>query len=236
MNKFNTSQNVSYEKNEQAINLSEEMHANKQDLYENISYKTLKRRSVVPDSRILFFMFGFCLGMALFYIFSFNNVDCFKMILNGKEVEQLKNYDENKELLLMYITELRINQLFVIFLCAFSLYKYILEYAVIGLFGVGFGILTFISLYQYGLIGLFFAFIMCFPHILFYLWAFYVIFNFNSQVDKNTYHKKIYCSSGLNYYVKKIKKILMVVVLYSLGILSETYINPELIKKIVIFL
>ena len=96
MNKFNTSQNVSYEKNEQAINLLDERLVDKQNLYENVTYKTLKRRSVVPDSRILFFMIGFCLGMTLFYFFSFESVDCFQMILNVKEIEQLKNYDVNK--------------------------------------------------------------------------------------------------------------------------------------------
>lgn len=234
MNKFNTSQKDDYERKE--INLLNENYDNKQDLYERVSYKTLKRRSVVPNSRIMFFIFGVCLGMALFYIISFNSVDCFKMILNGKEVEQIKNHDINKGLLLLYITEIRIKQLIVVFLCSFNVYNYILKYVMIGFFGIGVGILTFISMYQYGLAGLFFVLIMCFPHFIFYIWTFFCVFSLNESVDKNTYHKKLYNISRLTYYIRKIKKIFVIIILYTLGVLLETYINAELIKKLVIFL
>lgn len=228
MNKFYTSSYIADEENNELKYTSgnEEEKNN-----ENILYKRYKNKSAITSSRILILAMGFCVGMALFCCFTkkISDVNLFQIILNGKELENIKNYEINKKIFLAYIFEIRLKQLFFIVICSVSFFSAIFTYVWIGLFGIVFGILCFSSIYEYGLIGLLLSIALMFPHYFFYYCIFAKIFKIYPKFDVNNCSK----FAGVIY---KIKEIFVVCVLFFCGIISETYINSELVKKILILL
>lgn len=239
MNKFYTSQIITDDEKNDSKNIADKESKITQNKYEQISYNRFNYKSTIPNVRIIIFMMGFCIGMVLFYLSSGNLIDenIFQILLNGRKVTQLNKYNINKELLLIYVSEIRIKQLIFIILCSISSASILFSYLLIGVFGITFGILTFVSIYQNGLLGLLFMIVLIFPHFIFYCYIFFRVFKIYGCVDESTYHNKFVNKNyKLLLFANKIKETVAIMVLFVFGILSETYINSELIKKIVVFL
>ena len=105
--------------------------------------------------------------------------------------------------------------------------------------GFGLGIVLLSVLCQYGIKGIFLGGMMFFPHGIFYLLIFLIIF-YKIGKDDAKYNQKDMCEKcilkGNRTIIKQIifsmGDLLLVVMLLCLGVLSETYLNVWIMRKI----
>ena len=104
-------------------------------------YETMYRNTM-PNSRVLVFMTGFCLGMVYFYFVRdtlLGKVD----FMSADVLGQLKNYQVKKELLISYVASLRFQQAAILMLCAGNLFAVGLFYLVLAYMGFHVSVLFF---------------------------------------------------------------------------------------------
>lgn len=198
-------------------------------------YKRMHYGNTMPDGRMLVFMTGFCLGMVFFYFSKGSGIDSNPLtpLLAPSQISQLKNFETFKGGLLEYVTITRLGQLIFLFLCATSAIGGILAYSILGGLGFEFGLLMFSSVYQNGILGILLAIMMFFPHGIFYIIVFLKIFYKFWGIDKKYYHNNnAINSSSWHNKVTELRKILVILTVFCFGILSETYINPEILRKL----
>lgn len=195
-------------------------------------YRKAHYGNAVPDSRILVFLTGFCIGMVFFYL-SKGNTAC---PLGREQIVWMQSIDIYQIGLLEYIFSVRFKQLIFFGICALSSIGGMLAYLIMGWYGFEIGVIIFSLVYQYGLKGIFFTFCMFMPQALFYLAAFLVIFNRYWEGDRTSYHKEETINSkSILRNLEKIKKPIAVLILFCLGMLCEAYVNPMIMKKMAMF-
>lgn len=202
---------------------------------EYIKYQKIYYKNAMLDGKVLVFLTGFCLGMVFFYFSGIKLIgeDTFPSVLSAEHIAKLYDFDFYSTGLLEYVTYKRLGQLVFMIICATSLLRGMFSYLILG--GVGFelGIMMFTSIYQYGLKGLLLSVMLLVPQGLFYFMVFLLLFYKYWPGNKNEYHNyNTITENKLHNKFTKIKKIIIIFVLWMIGILSEVYINPEIIKKI----
>lgn len=202
----------------------------------SVTYSTkYKAQNTIPDSRILVFMTGFFLGLVFFYFAGKQLIED-SGLLSKEYLEPLKEFSMNQNGYLLYIAEIRFKQAGFVIFCMLSIWAGCFLYAVLGWAGFQLGILFFAAMYQYGVLGVFYCIFMMLPHGIFYFLALVKLLNRKFSSDKKYYHKgiNITCSKTKSL-CENIKSGFIVVSLLCLGILSECYINPWLMKWILLF-
>lgn len=202
----------------------------------NMTYNTrYKTKSTIPDSRILVFVTGFFLGLVFFYFAGKQLIED-SGLLSKEYIEPLKNFSMNQKGYLFYIIGIRIRQFLFVLFCSLSIWAGCFLYAVLGWGGFQLGILSFAAMYQYGMRGVFYCIFMLLPHGILYFLAFVKVLNRKLDSDKKYYHKNINInSSRAKKLYENVKVIFEILLLLCLGILSESYINPWLMKWILLF-
>ncbi|MCD8038777.1 MAG: hypothetical protein LUE96_06805 [Lachnospiraceae bacterium] len=197
-------------------------------------YRKIYYKNAVPDSRVLVFLAGFCLGMVFFYVSGIELIGEGRLpaAFSADNISKLRDFEVNEAGLLEYAAGERLGQRVFMAICATSFMGALISYAIIGCAGFEMSIMMFAFIYQYGLKGLFFSVMLLVPHGIFYFAAFWLIFGkyWTSGSDK-------YCCSdcGTLGRFTKLKRIAAILLIWFMGILSEVYINPGIIKKITIF-
>lgn len=225
MNKFNENTSNSSVNNEPTV----------EKVYNEAVYKRMSYGNTMPDSRMLVFMIGFCLGMVFFYLVrsTGRNDNPFDEILSTERLTQLDSFLAYKSGLFEYVAGVRIGQLIVLLLCATSAIGGILAYGILGWCGFELGLMSFAAVYQYGITGLLFAVAMFLPHGIFYLISLLMLFNRRWKVDKKYYHNSDKITKGSwHKKVTELRRILGALLIFFVGVLSEIYINSELLRKI----
>lgn len=127
----------------------------------------------------------------------------------------------NKDYLL-YILKLRGGQLILL-----SVAKYLKKGKVglvlwLGISGIGIGVGAYCFCSQLGLLGGFFLIGFLFPHYFLYLFAYYLVYN----VDYCSQFMPLGCKGKKGYIVQKMVAFVVVII----GIYSEFYVNPYILK------
>lgn len=201
-------------------------------------YHRLYYKNTVPDSRVLVFLTGFCLGMVFFYFSGIKLIGEGRMpaALSMENISRLHDFDFNAAGLFEYVSGVRLGQLLFMLICAAGAMRMLFSYIILGCGGFELGIMMFTLVYQYGLKGLLLSVLLLVPHWIFFFAVFWMLFNGGGIGDKTAYHNysKI-TGNGIQNRLTKVKKIAGILLLWLVGILSEVYINPEIIKKLALF-
>lgn len=201
-------------------------------------YKRVIHRNTVPDSRVLVFLTGFCLGMVFFYLSGVKIVgeERFPTAFSIENIARLGEFNFYAVGLLEYVTVRRLEQFILMLICATSFMKVLLSYAILGWSGFEIGIVMFSMVYQYGVKGLLFSVMLFIPHGIFFVVSFLLLFDKNWTGDKKNYHNyNTITENGLHNKLTKVKRIGMIILFWVVGMLTEVYINPEIIKKLTLF-
>lgn len=194
-----------------------------------------EKKGTIPDSKILVFMTGFFLGLVFFYFAGIQLIED-SGLLSMEHIEPLKSFSMDYNGYLFYILEIRIKQFLFLVFCTLSIWAGYFLYAVLGWSGFQLGVLFFAAMYQYGMRGVFYCIFMLIPHGIFYFLVFVKMLNKKLENDKKYYHKKV---DIIDHRAKRIyenvKIYFTILLLLCLGILSECYINPWLMKWILLF-
>ena len=201
-----------------------------------ISYSTrYKAKNTIPDSKLLVLGTGFLLGLVFFYFTGKQLIED-SGLLSQETIEPLKNFSMDQNGYLIYIAGIRIKQFLFVLFCSLSIWGSCFLYAVLGWGGFQWGILFYAAMYQYGMRGVFYCVFMLLPHGIFYFLAFVQFMNKKLGSDKKYYHKNINITSSKALSIgENVKTFLVIMMLLCLGILSESYINPWLMKWILLF-
>lgn len=201
-------------------------------------YKRIVRRNTVPDGKVLVFLTGFCLGMVFFYLSGIKIVggERFPTAFSADHIARLGDFDFYAAGLFEYVTVRRLGQLILMLICATSFMRVLFSYAITGWGGFEIGIVMFSLVYQYGIKGLLLSVMLFIPHGIFFVVSFLLLFDKNGMGDKKAYHNyDAITENGLHNKLTKIKKTGMIISFWVVGMLTEVYINPEIIKKTALF-
>lgn len=190
------------------------------DLTQTVYRTRYKEKNTIPDGRLLVFLTGFFLGLVFFY-FAGKQLIEESGFLSEETIEALKGFRMEEKGYLFYIMGIRIKQLLFLVFCTLSAWAGVLLYALLGWSGFTLGIFVFGAVYRYGIKGSFYCIFMLLPQGIFYLLLLLHLLNKKTQ-------------SGKRYYYK-LKDILFVLAMACCGILSECYINPWLMKWLLLF-
>lgn len=199
-------------------------------VYHKIYYK-----NAVPDTRVLVFLTGFCFGMVFFYLAGIKMIggQYLPAALSTDNIVKLHDFDFNAAGLLEYVTYKRLGQFIFLLICATSFLRGAFSYAILGWGGFELGVMIFTLVYQYGLKGLLFSITLLIPHGIFFLVVFLLLFHGYWAGNEKTYHNdNAVTEKGLHNKITKVKKAVIILVLWIIGMLSEVYINPEIVRKI----
>ena len=234
MNRFDTYEwNKSVERHDEETP-QPDVHQEKTPSVE-VVYKRMGYRNAIPDGRMLVFMTGFCLGMVFFYLSGGiqGNGDFIRGIFSIDSFSQIKDFLVYKRGLLEYIFGIRLGQLVFIMLCATSTLGGVLAYGILGWCGFELALLVFAAVYQYGVLGLLFSVLLFLPHGIFYAFVLLLVFSKSWKANKaNSYQQLGRKRSNLPERLAVVRNIFIILVIFLLGILSEVYINPEILKKL----
>lgn len=203
-----------------------------------VVYKKMSHRNTIPDGRMLVFMTGFCLGMVFFYLSGGikGNGDFIRGLFSIESFSQIKNFLVYKGGLLEYIFGIRLGQFVFILLCATSTLGAVLAYGILGWCGFELALLVFAAVYQYGVSGILFSALLFFPHGIFYALMLLLVFQKEWKADREKqYEKSLRTHGSLSKRLTGLRNFLVVLVIFLLGVLSETYINPEILKRFALF-
>lgn len=219
MNKFNTEETVEY--------AAESSTPDTVDVY--AGYRRAHYRNAMPDSRILVFLTGFCVGMVFFYLAKGNDA----CPLSREQLIWLQEARLNRTGLFEYICSVRFRQLVFCVVCALSAVGGALAYCILGWYGFEAGVIIFSLVYQYGMKGILLALSMFLPHGIFYMAAFLILFHkfWGGGADYSQKEGDIK-SKGIWEKLDAMKKPVIVLALFGLGVLCETYVNPLLVQKV----
>lgn len=226
MNRFDTEEST-----DNVVMSSASVKKNAYDGYG--AYRKRYERNTMPDSRILVFLTGFCAGMVFFYMLRGKDAGVFGWA-DQEHLARLRDFEVYQSGLFEYVSGLRIKQLFFCIICSLSTISGALAYAIMGWYGFEAGLIVFSLVYQYGIKGILLTFSMFLPHGIFYMIVFLAIFSrawgrsagsCHNGATENVRHKKM----------ERMKRIVLVLGLFLIGMLCEIYINPELIKKVALF-
>lgn len=185
-------------------------------------------RNTVPDSRVLVFLTGFCIGMVFFYLSKGQGAGT-GGILDSEHILRLQDFEANRPGLFEYVAGLRVKQLLFCIICSLSSIGCILAYSIMGWYGFEAGLLIFSLVYRHGIKGILLALSMCLPQWAFYAAVFLVIFGGCWQSDKKCCHKEA------TEKIARFKKIMLVLALSAAGVLCEVYVNPGIVGKMALF-
>ena len=204
-----------------------------QDAY--LDYRKLHYKNTIPDNRVLVFLTGFCVGMVFFYLTRGKNASG-GGLLDREHLMLLQNFEVNRPGFLEYVMGLRLKQLLFGVICALSSVGGLMAYFIIGWCGFGIGLMIFTLVYQYSMKGILLAFSMCLPQGIFYCILFLVIFRRYWVSDKKCCHKEETIKGrGRHKKIENFKKIILVLAVFIIGVLSEVYVNPEIVRKMALF-
>lgn len=200
-----------------------------------MDYRKFHYKNTVPDSRVLVFLTGFCVGMVFFYLFSGKNMSV-GGLLDREHLLQLQSFEVNQSGLFEYVVGLRLKQLAFCVICSLSSISGLLAYSIMGWYGFESGLIIFSLVYQYGIKGIFLTFSMFLPHGAFYVIAFLIIFSRHWGSDTKCCHKEETIKEhGRHKKIENFKKIIIVLAVFVIGVLSEVYVNPEIVRKMALF-
>ncbi len=223
MNKFNTEERI-----EDVTNVSDG-----NDAY--IDYRKFHYRNTVPDSRVLVFLTGFCIGMVFFYLSNGKSMSS-GGLLDRDHLIRLQSFEVNQSGLFEYVVGLRLRQLVFCVICSLSSISGLLAYSIMGWYGFEAGLIIFSLVYQYGIKGIFLTFSMFLPQGAFYVIAFLIIFGRHWISDTKSCHKEETIKGSRRHKkMENLKRIILVLVVFGIGILSEIYVNPEIVRKMALF-
>lgn len=199
-----------------------------------VVYKRMHYRNTVPDGRMLVFMTGFCLGMVFFYLSGGikGNGDFIRGIFSIDSFSEVKNFLVNKGGLLEYILGIRFGQFIFVLLCATSTIGGVLAYGILGWCGFELALLVFAAVYQYGVLGLLFSVLLFLPHGIFYAFVLLIVFNKAWKTNKEAASGRASGKRGLSRHLAEVRNFLIIMGIFFMGVLSETYINPEILKRL----
>ena len=140
-------------------------------------------------------------------------------------IDQLQEFSAYQEGLLQYVALQRMKQFFTVMICALCRFRLVLMQGILGICGFELGILLFTAVYRYGASGLLFSFLLFIPHGILYLLIILRIMYIIKESDTKYFHK--------NSQIKLWGNIVLLIGLFMLGILCETYINPHLMQGVV---
>lgn len=210
---------------------------NKNDVY--IDYRKKYYRNTMPDSRVLVFLTGFCMGMVFFYFSRGQDMSIQSSatgFLDKEHLVQLQNFEVYRSGLFEYVFGLRVRQLVFCIICSLSTIGGLMAYSIMGWYGFEAGFIIFSLVYQYGLKGAFLTFSMFLPHGIFYMAVFLLIFHKYFISDTKCCHKEMTeNSNGRHKKIECLKKIILIFMLFLIGVLCEIYVNPEIIRKMALF-
>lgn len=201
-------------------------------------YKEIYRKNTVPDSRVLVFLAGFCLGMVFFYLSGIKMIgeERFPVAFSTDNIARLSDFNFYAAGLFEYVTVKRVGQLIILLICATSFIRGIFSYAILGWGGFEIGIVMFSFVYQYEVKGLLFSVMLFIPQGIFFVLSFLLLFDKSWTGDKKDYHNHdVIMENGLHNRITKIKKMGVILLLWGIGILTEIYINPEIIQRMALF-
>ncbi len=230
MNKFND------DTSKKAVSVEADEHK----VYDEDMYKRISYSNTVPDSRMFVFLAGFCLGMVFFYLCRsvIKNENPFDAVVSAQKLSQLESIFDYKAGLLEYVAGIRAGQLIILLLCATSFAGGVIAYGILGWCGFELGMMVFAAMYQYGIIGLLFSMLLLTPHEIFYFLAVLILFqkwfikDGKNGCDGNCVSEK----KGWRKRAIEVRKVIIVLILFMAGILSEVYINSEIVKRLIIAL
>ena len=227
MNKFNTEESIGNSVSHNGIDL--------EDAY--IAYSKQLYRNTMPDSRILVFLTGFCIGMVFFYFSGAKGLSDGNHavgLMDREHLTLLQNFEADRLELFEYVFGIRIRQLIFWIVCTLSSIGWLLAYSIIGWYGFETGLIIFSLVYAYGIKGIFLTLSMFLPHGICYLIVFLIVFNKFWANDTKYYHKeKTVMLDDQNKKLGVLKRITLVLAVFGAGLLCEIYLNPEIVKKIV---
>jgi hypothetical protein len=233
MNRFDTEE-MTGSKNIVAADNEQETE-NKNVSYNDVSYRSIYYKKSVPDSRLIVFLGGVCVGMIFFY--ALNGVHISKNLESLPNVEQLLELqlpdDIGQSGLFERVLRLRLKQIAFWGICSICSIGSLIAYSLLGWYGFELGILFFSWAYQCGIKGIFFSTVMLLPHGIFYIIIFLIIFNKYWKNDTKYYHKEAVKKNNVRYkIIYVIKKIIIIFSLLLIGIFCEIIINPAIIRKL----
>ncbi|MCM1184043.1 MAG: hypothetical protein NC337_11785 [Roseburia sp.] len=203
-----------------------------------VVYKRMHYGNTIPDGRMLVFLTGFCLGMVFFYLSGGikGNGDFISGLFSIDSFSQIKNFLAYKGGLLEYIFGVRLGQFVFVLLCATSTLGAVLAYGVLGWCGFEFALLVFTAVYQYGVSGLLLSVLLFFPHGIFYALMLLLVFNKAWRADRGRNRgNPVRTRGGLAVRLTGLRNFLIALMIFLLGVLSETYVNPEILKRFALF-
>ncbi len=212
-----------------------DVHSVDQNSDAYIDYRKLHYKNTMLDNRILVFLTGFCIGMVFFYLSGGQNASG-KSLLDREHLLLMQSFDINQTGFLMYTLGLRVRQLLFMVICALSSIGGLLAYSIMGWYGFEVGLMIFSLVYQYGVKGIFLTFSMFLPHGIFYCIVFLIVFRrYWSSNTKCCHNEETIKNRKLHQRMEAIKTILLILFIFCIGILSEIYINPEIMRKMALF-
>lgn len=199
------------------------------------------KRNIMHNKKLVFFIAGLFIGI-VFFAYTHIYLTEYGDTLGVQRIVGVREIDIHKNGVIQYIFCVRIKQLLMLILCASSFITPIIMYLIAGYLGFGFGIVLLSALYKYGIKGIFLGAMMFFPHGIFYLLIFLIIF-YKIDKDGARYYKKDTCKECIRSNNRTIFKriafnvgdMVLIVMLQCLGILSEAYISTWIVEKISIF-
>ncbi|MDE5697985.1 MAG: stage II sporulation protein M [Lachnospiraceae bacterium] len=203
-----------------------------QDAY--IDYRKLHYKNTIPDNRILVFLTGFCVGMIFFYLTGGKNAGV-GSLLDSEQLTLMQNFEVNRLGLLEYVVSLRFRQLILGVICSLSSVGALLAYSIMGWCGFELGLMIFSLVYQYGMKGILLTFSMFLPHGIFYGIIFLIIFRKYWGSNKKCCHNEETIKKERRHQkIEAVKIFVLVLLFFCVGILCEVYINPEIMRKVVL--
>lgn len=230
MNRFDSEERVT-EPAVRSVVLEQNTSQNtQQDAY--IDYRKLHYKNTIPDNRVLVFLTGFCVGMVFFYLTGGQRASA-GSLLDREHLALMQNFEVNRLGLFEYVMGLRLRQLLFGVICALSSIGSLMAYSIMGWCGFEFGLIIFTLVYQYGIKGILLTFSMFLPQGIFYCILFLVLFGRCWAGDKKSCHNEATIKSEQQHQrIEKIKTFVLALLIFSIGILCEVYINPEIMRKI----
>lgn len=147
--------------------------------------------------------------------------------------------DVNKNLLFPYLLKGRGLSFFLIWLMGSSFLGGIMIYVVLGWIGFSVGIYLVAAIVKYGLGGIGFCLAALFPQCLFYIPAFGLVlwqaYSINrKKVGAESFGRSAFIGKSGNreLYLRYFVVLFLGLLLLFLGILTESYVNPQILKKI----
>lgn len=204
--------------------------AQDQDAY--IDYRKFHYKNTIPDNRVLVFLTGFCAGMVFLYLTGGKNAGE-RSLLDGEHLALLQDFEVNRLGLFEYVAGVRLRQFLFCVICALSSVGGLMAYSIMGLCGFEVGLLIFTLVYQYSMKGILLTFSMILPQGIFYAILFLIIFRKYWTSDKKSCHNEVTVKSERHRQrLDRIKTVVLGTLMFCIGILSEVYINPEIMRKI----